>query len=439
MPRVVWSLIREALNANPGTGKALDGSQSHSCQSTIFHDGKCFPYDSSETSKSLRMRSDILSFAPWGYRPLAAAVCKVVGNKALKRWLLPDAGHLGIFRPLVKKQVKREQEERQCHADWRKPGEGDILLLPDAYWSGAPIWSAVAEARRNGALVVSVMYDLIPLTHPQFVPEGSGDSFAEYVRKTAENSDLIFAISDTIRDECRAEISKRWPGLIAPENIGSFRLGADLPKSQGEISATISKLFSTSNRQTPYIMVSTFDPRKNHKYLLETFELFWETHPDASLCLIGGRGWMSKDLLDRIERHSRFGKQLFKFHSMADAELEFCYQHARGVICPSHVEGFGLPIVEALAYGRKAFLNDTRIHREIGKDDCEYFDSSCRDSLLKLLTRWEARLAAGQPVEQDCRRPTSWQEATNGLLAQCIHAYCARKTAGSKQSICKVA
>lgn len=434
VPRVVWSLIREVSN-----GPTACGVEGIDCCSTIFHDGQFFRYDSSQLSKSLRMRADILSFATRGYRLLATALSKVIASKSFRQWLLPDAGHLGIFRPLLKKQVKKEQRLRQADSDWKKPGAGDILLLPDAYWSRPAIWPAVVEARKNGAMIVSLIYDLIPLTHPHFVSAANCDLFVEYFQKATENSDLLVAISDTIRDECRAEISKRWPGVLSPEKIRSFHLGADLPKSEGNISPTVAQLFSPTSSRTPYLMVSTFDPRKNHQYLIDTFELFWKTHPDAALCLIGGRGWMSNDLLQLIEQHERFGKQLFKFHSMADAELQYCYQNARGVICPSHVEGFGLPIVEALAFGRKAFLNDTRIHREIGKEDCEYFDCTIDDSLLKLLTKWESLLESGHPVEQACRRPTSWQEATKDLMTQCINAYTNQEQVqGTRRADCYV-
>lgn len=417
--RVVWNVIRESSLAAPG----------FNCQSTVFERGEFLPYDPAKPPKSLQMRASVLNFAPRGYVSIANIICKATASAKLRKMLLPEPGHLGIFRTIVKLQAMKEHRLRKRNQHWQKPGAGDLLLLPDAYWCKPAIWHFVAEARKNGAMVATVVYDLIPLTHPAFVPAGTGESFCEYLRCAVENSDMLIAISETVRDECRREIAHRWPNVLSAERIRSFRLGADLPSVGGTVGAEIESLFAPAKQKTPYIMVSTFDPRKNHASLLETFELFWKTHPDAGLCFIGSRGWLSNDLIARIEQHPRYGKELFKFHTLNDAELQYCYQRTRGVLCPSLVEGFGLPIVEALAYGRKAFVNDTPIHREVGRVDCEYFDAARPSSLHELLLRWESLLESGHPLESPCRPPTTWREATTSLLAQCVEVYLQQKKA----------
>ena len=369
--------------------------------------GRIGPYDPAKPLKSLQMRADVLKFVPRVYVSVADFICKATKSTKLRKLLLPEPGHMGIFRAIIKLQAKKEYRLRKHDSQWEKPGAGDILLLPDAYWCKPAIWPFVAHARENGAVVVTVVYDLIPLNHPEFVPAGTGESFINYLRCAVENSDLLIAISETVRDECRSEIAHRWPNVLPTERIRSFRLGADLPSVSGTVGASIESLFASTNQKTPYLMVSTFDPRKNHVSLLETFELFWKTHPDAALCFIGSRGWMSSELIARIERHPRYGKQLFKFHALNDAELQYCYQRTRGVLCPSLVEGFGLPIVEALAYGRKTFVNDTPIHREVGRADCEYFEAARPSSLHELLVKWESLLDSGHSLESPCRTPTT--------------------------------
>ncbi len=50
-----------------------------------------------------------------------------------------------------------------------EPTSDDLFLLPDAYWPKRGVWQAVEHARACGAMVATVLYDLIPVTHPQFV------------------------------------------------------------------------------------------------------------------------------------------------------------------------------------------------------------------------------------------------------------------------------
>ncbi len=86
--------------------------------------------------------------------------------------------------------------------------------------------------------------------------------------------------------------------------------------------------------------------------------------------MVGRVGWLCEDILIQLEKHTRRNRELFVFHDLSDAELQYCYSSSRGVIFPSIVEGFGLPIVEALWHGQKTFASDTPIHREVGRNDC---------------------------------------------------------------------
>ncbi len=254
--RVVWNLAKEAENC----AAELNGS-GVKCQSTVFHNDGFWPLDAKQTPLSLRMRSDILSQTSKAYRAIANQVCRIFPASNLKKWLLPEAGHLGVFRSSVRRQELCERRARRRAAGWTVPGRGDILLLPDAYWCQMKIWPKVAEARLRGTLVAVVIYDLIPLTHPQYVPPGSDVAFLDYLRCAVENADLLIAISDTVRDQCTSEIAKRWPEQLNTTKISSFRLGAELGVPEGNPSPEIQKLFSPRNSNTPYLMVSTFDPR----------------------------------------------------------------------------------------------------------------------------------------------------------------------------------
>ncbi|MCA9132460.1 MAG: glycosyltransferase family 4 protein, partial [Planctomycetales bacterium] len=263
-----------------------------------------------------------------------------------------------------------------------------------------------------------VLYDLIPLTHPDFVGVKRRDAFLDYLKKAATHSDLLLAISHTVRDQ----VASYLPTLAGPhdrfcQDIRAFPLGAELQTATGPVREEVRRLFDAP--QAPYLMVATFDPRKNHRDVLDAFDLLWDQGSELKLCLVGRIGSRCDDILQRVRTHARLGKQLYLFDDLSDCELHHGYAGARGVIFPSVVEGFGLPIVESLWYGRKTFVSDTPIHREVGQGDCCYFQIDVPGSLAAQIRGWETLLSSGQAPSLPTRKPTSWRDCTQHVLAHC--------------------
>jgi alpha-1,2-rhamnosyltransferase len=73
-------------------------------------------------------------------------------------------------------------------------------------------------------------------------------------------------------------------------------------------------------------------------------------------------------------RHAEYGRRLFWLDNASDADLFHLYPRARALVFPSFVEGFGMPLVEALRHGARVIASDIPVFREIGRDDVAYFD-----------------------------------------------------------------
>jgi alpha-1,2-rhamnosyltransferase len=125
---------------------------------------------------------------------------------------------------------------------------------------------------------------------------------------------------------------------------------------------------------------------------------------------------------NRVFRHPLYGKRLFLFHDLSDAELNYCYARAKAVILPSHVEGFGLPLVEALHRGSAVFANDIPSFREIGAEHCVFFDGTKPESLARLIIDYET--SGCLPVRRSPGefRWLDWTESCRSLLAKAIAA-----------------
>ncbi len=136
------------------------------------------------------------------------------------------------------------------------PGEGDLLVLPDAYWARKEIWPAVAAARQRGAYTAVVVYDLIPLSHPHFVGQRRTRRFEEYLKQVATHADMILAISATVRHELEATLPELMAGQPYCQNICDFPLGAEFPTRQTttepRLRDDLLDLFDGERHENPY-------------------------------------------------------------------------------------------------------------------------------------------------------------------------------------------
>jgi len=401
------------------------------------HQGTFYLVESTTKNHFTRIasiESNVRNQLPKWYLSFASKISELSRSSRFRKWFYPEAGHLGVFKLPHSIYDSILRKSLSYHSLPVSPTEKDLFLLPDAYWTRRGVWQAAAHARNSGATIATVIYDLIPLTHPQYVGTKRMEGFRRYLNHAVENSDLIVAISQTVRDEVREYIKNHFSDFKRlPTSVEHFTLGAELSLVNGAIRPAVKELFGVklaeNSQAKPYLMVATFDPRKNHHYLLDAFDLLWKQRSDLQLCLIGRVGSLCEDVIHRIRSHPAWNKQLFAFFDIKDAELQHCYQNCRGVIFPSIVEGFGLPIVESLWFGKRTFASDTPIHREVGKNDCVYFDLEDPTDLANEIEKWE--LIAGDNNKLPTRRPTNWEESSRQLIAHCLKSHAMIRSNGT--------
>jgi O-antigen biosynthesis alpha-1,2-rhamnosyltransferase len=294
---------------------------------------------------------------------------------------------------------------------------GDQLVLLDSSWH-ADIFPLAEKLKRQGVGIVSVIYDLIPLTHPQFCDAGLVKVFDQWFDWVAQTADGFMAISKTISEQVDAEVQRRLsPAEAAKRWHGHFHLGSelDLLRDEARLNPDLQRMFR--DPAPVYLMVSTIEPRKNHVYLLDAFELLWAQGSTARLCIIGKIGWKCEALVERIKQHPQWGKRLFMFNRINDKGLEYAYANSRALVFPSYVEGFGLPLVEAMQRGLPAMASDIPVFREIGGEFMAYFDLADPQSLADRVLQFESSgsFPASRPVTD--WQWIGWREASQQLIS----------------------
>lgn len=288
----------------------------------------------------------------------------------------------------------------------------DILLLADSNWDFADSWSAVKAFQTAGGYVANVIYDLIPLSNPEFCEAFLTKSFARWINDGIGHVNYYICISRSTEVALCAFLQEA--NASAP--TGHFYLGSDLDLK--EVDGIVSpKVVDIVGRNAPiFLVVGSLEPRKNIQFVLDAFEHVWSRNPVAKLVLVGHNTWRVDALLDRIEHHALYGSSLFWIRDATDTDLDYLYENATGLIFASMIEGFGLPIVEAMQRGLPVLCSDIPVFREIADGKAHFFSLTSTDDLTLSIHRSVAEFGASGQLVRTPQPWPSWYECTEILL-----------------------
>jgi glycosyltransferase involved in cell wall biosynthesis len=125
-----------------------------------------------------------------------------------------------------------------------------------------------------------------------------------------------------------------------------------------------------------FVILSTIEPRKNHLLLLHIWrKLFKTLGTDAPhLVIIGQRGWECENAVDLLDRCEALKQVVTEISNCSDADLVTYLHHCQALLFPSFIEGYGLPVIEALSLGAPVIASDLAVFREIAGEVPEYID-----------------------------------------------------------------
>lgn len=263
--------------------------------------------------------------------------------------------------------------------------QNDILLFLDATWLNSEYKFYESLKNRYGIKIVATIYDLIPINQSQFCSVDLTLTLKDWFEKSINLVDAYIGISKFVQKECYEYIKNSLNSDVLESKFDYFYLGANLKDfdlSKVDIRDDFKNIFNTKN---VFITVSTIEPRKNHKYIVDSFDKLWENGVDVRYVIIGKVGWEVDDFISRVKNHKEYNSRLFLLENIDDEHLLYAYKNSKALIFASFIEGFGLPIIESLHNKLQVLASDIGIHREIGRDFVSYFNLNDINSLAKLI------------------------------------------------------
>jgi glycosyltransferase involved in cell wall biosynthesis len=134
------------------------------------------------------------------------------------------------------------------------------------------------------------------------------------------------------------------------------------------------------------LVVGAIEPRKNYSRLVEALLQLRRHHPDLKLVVVGSKGWLYEGFFRRIEE-LRAGEHVIFPGYVPDEDLPAVYGAATLSVMSSVYEGFGLPVLEAMACGSPVVCSRVSSLPELGGDVAQYFDPHHVEDMTATLAR----------------------------------------------------
>ena len=298
---------------------------------------------------------------------------------------------------------------------------GDLFLGLDLAAHLLPRHQAqVLHWKRSGVKVHVVVYDLLPLQHPEWFNPKTTRNFKRWIKWVAVYADSAICISETVRLELRTWLSASFglPPTTLPAS--TIELGADIDASAPSDGLPANAKFLLARlRNTPAVlMVGTLEPRKGYDQALAAFEQLWQQPGTTPLLVIVGHpGWKTEALQEKLRMHPQAGKRLFWLEDVSDEYLANLYATCQGVLVASRAEGVGLPLIEAALYNKPVLARDLPVFREIALPGATFFSGEKPARLATAITNWLPKLVHDRGSNVRPRRHvTTWQTTAKQLL-----------------------
>ncbi|MEA2020338.1 MAG: glycosyltransferase family 1 protein [Patescibacteria group bacterium] len=239
-----------------------------------------------------------------------------------------------------------------------------------------------------------------------------------FPRIAAKQATRIIAVSSSTKEALVEKYN------VSPAKVSVIYEGVDVPRFQKTYSSVEKKAtFSKYNVKKPFILfVGTIQPRKNLERLIAAFSRLKQRSDEKlanlSLVLAGKRGWLADEVYLAPQKY-KVGSWVNFLGRVPDEDLPLLYQEAECVAFPSLLEGFGLPVLEAMAAGTSVVTSRVSSLPEVGGDAAFYVDpqdvESIASGLYKVLTDVDLR---EKLIEKGLQRvgDFSWESSAKKLL-----------------------
>ncbi|MBV6623520.1 MAG: glycosyltransferase family 4 protein [Rivularia sp. (in: Bacteria)] len=207
------------------------------------------------------------------------------------------------------------------------------------------------------------LYDLTFIKYPQFT-NSVVETYTEKVKQCLQWTDLVLTISESSKQDIINYLQVDEKKVVVTPLASRYHTDYLTDGRVEELSKQVKYDFSV-----PYLLfVSTIEPRKNIRAIISAFNYLKEKHKiPHNLVMIGRKGWHYEPIFAAIEK-SPWKNNIHHLDYLSDEKVALFYAKADAFVYPSHYEGFGLPVLEAMTLGTPVVTSNNSSLPEVAGD-----------------------------------------------------------------------
>ena len=263
---------------------------------------------------------------------------------------------------------------------------------------------------------VVVVHDMVIRDCPETASRRTKTVLRLFLKRSMKRADRIVTVSEFSKQRIIYHYG------VSPDKISIVPCGVDTeiyrPFNGTAVLDGIKKKYGINGSYILYL--GTLEPRKNILALVKAYRAFSqdrETPP--KLVIAGGKGWLFDEIFDYVKSSGMENDVIFTGY-VAEEEKVPLLSGAEVFCFPSLYEGFGMPILEAMACGTPVLTSNAASMPEVGGDACEYCDplsvDSIREGLERLLSDKERRERLSADGMERAKQFT-WKESAQKLMS----------------------
>jgi glycosyltransferase involved in cell wall biosynthesis len=249
---------------------------------------------------------------------------------------------------------------------------------------------------------IQFVYDLSPIKYPQFFSKKASLFYKFLVKFAVPKAYRIVTISGTAKNE-----------VIEYTKLASEKIFVIYPSFNAKLENEAVEFVDLGLPDKYILSVSTLEPRKNIILALAGFKrlLTDPKYHDLKFVIVGKKGWFYQETLAKVEQLELSNQVIFMGY-VDDKYLATIHKKSLASIYLSEYEGFGMPILEALHFGKPAVVNNIAVFKECFGESAIFVDAKDADSVATGIK---------QALEDSNKKPFddnhfTWQKSASELL-----------------------